>query len=388
MGAAVVACNVLLGNTAGRCDIDCDASVLDSGLPADALEPKDASSDASDPIALDAAEAGDSPDSDANTCGHSCLGGDCISGACQPVRLGYGYARPMNVVADPGTTGSVFFGIFDTGQVYRFDKRTGQISLPYPTTNAVTPQVGFVVTNANNVYWTIPNGERIAWATRSGSSAGQLHDVAYSMPWGMGIDTGFVYWCDRWMVVGGTIDCWRIDLTLTTPKRIYSEILQDGGPGTDALWGVIAVDPGADGYVFFTALNQLNRMKKDGTELVAFAKVIGQSDVGINGGFVYWQRGDGALLRAPEQGIPACDSGSCAEIVVPAGAPSAFDDKFVYWGDGQGAISRARKDGTSAAPEVLARHPLLSRLAVDDVAVYYMTQPDQNNAGAFWRVAK
>jgi hypothetical protein len=27
-------------------------------------------------------------------------------------------------------------------------------------------------------------------------------------------------------------------------------------------------------------------MKKDGSQLVAFAEVIGQSDVGINGGFV------------------------------------------------------------------------------------------------------
>jgi hypothetical protein len=186
-----------------------------------------------------------------------------------------------------------------------------------------------------------------------------------------------------------------MDLGLTSPTRLYTEQLPDGGPGREELWGQPAVDPGSAGYVFFTALDRLNRMDKDGGGLTAFATVVGQSTPTIDSGFVYWRAPNGALLRAPEQGIPACDSGSCAEVVIPAGTttmygPPAFDDTFAYWHDSLNEIARVRKDGTSTAPEVLARHEAISGLAVDDVAVYYTTQSNngQSNTGSFWRIAK
>jgi hypothetical protein len=61
----------------------------------------------------------------------------------------------------------------------------------------------------------------------------------------------------------------------------------------------------------------------------------------------------------------------------------------VYFG-GANVLARARKDGSSASIEVIAWHSAMSGVAVDDVAIYYVTDNDngENGTGSFWRVTK
>ena len=345
------------------------------------------------------AEAGSDADTDGGACGHSCLGGVCDmdSGLCLPVQLGTGFVRTTAVVADPGTTGSVFFASYDNGAVYRVDKATGVIAPPYPVTTDGTPTAVAIVTTATKVYWTSALNHDLAWATRNGATAATVLPTSYGVdwvgPWWMGIDTQYLYWCDRW-----GYDCWRMDLALTTPQRIYTETLPDGGPGSEQLWGAMGLDPGPNGYFFVAALNELSRMNKDGSGRVTFAHVSGQSVVGVDGGYVYWVNATGALLRAREDATPPCDSAPCAETVVAPGMANipgaqAFDKDYVYWADGSlSSVSRARKDGSSQ-PQPLAFHKFISGLAVDDVAVYYGVQWEDVDAGgaptgSLYRVAK
>jgi hypothetical protein len=377
--AFVLSCNALVGApdpVALSADGASDAHVLPS---ADAGSPDGASPDAStssDSAIADALT--DPPDEEQ-------FG--------PPVRVGTGYGRTVSAVADPGTTGSVYFGDFDYGTVYRFDKATGQVAaLPQMTYN-----VAGLVTNANNVYWTSPFSNRLAWATRSGSTGGSLLDSAYGAtwkgPWMLAIDTQSLFWCNRY-----GFDIWKMDLGFANASRIYSEELPDGAPGMEQLWGSVAADPGPGGYVFFSALRYLNRMNKDGTGLSPFGRVGGQTDVVIDGSFVYWVDQTGSLVRAPESG---CTSPGCPQVIVPGtqaqfAGHSAFDATYVYWNDGAvGAVSRARKDGTSAAPEHIAYHTAISGIGVDDVAIYYTTQwdigPDGgaiSMTGSFWRIAR
>ncbi|HEY2518310.1 MAG TPA: hypothetical protein VGI39_45890 [Polyangiaceae bacterium] len=341
---------------------------------------------------------GSIPEVDAGPCGHSCLGGTCDvdSGLCLPEQLGTGFVRTTAVVADPGTIGSVFFASYDNGAVYRVDKATGAIAPSYPVTNDGTPTAVGIVTTASTVYWTSALNGDLAWATRNGATSATVlptsYGVSWSGPWWMGSDAQYLYWCDRW-----GYDCWRMDFGLTTPQRIFTEKLPDGGAGSEQLWGGMAVEPGPNGYFFVAALNQLSRMNKDGTGVVAFAHVSGQSVVGLDGGYVYWVNATGALLRAPEASPPPCDTAPCAQTVVAAGKANipgaqAFDKDYVYWADGSlSAVSRARKDGSSE-PQPLAFHRSISGLAVDDVAVYYAVQWEDQDAGvptgSLYRVAK
>jgi hypothetical protein len=346
----------------------------------------------SDADAAGASDANAAPDA---ACA-ACAGEICAPGWC-PVAMSTGLGRLTGLFADPGTTGSVFFGDFDTGYVYHYDKGTGRIA-PF---REVAPNVVGLVASPSEVFWTAsalqggtPTG--IAWTTRTDSDGGLAKDsdfgATWTLPFQAGIDSGFVYWRNS-----GSKDLWKVDLGLKTPVRIYADRSPDGGASSDAFQGNIAVDPGAGGYVFFTTSTQLLRMNKDGSGLVAFAPVVAEGNVGIHAGLVYWIDDNQQLVRAPEDPVPNCHGGLCGQVVVSPGAPylsngpDDFDDTYVYWHGGfdVSPLLRARLDGTGHY-EILVQHLAISGVQVDDTAIYYITQyasavPEN---GGFWRLPK
>jgi hypothetical protein len=284
----------------------------------------------------------------------------------------------------------VFFNDYDHGVIYHYDKGTGAID-EYLSNSQDTPGI---VANAGKVYWTSYTGRSIGWGARGstlvGEVTGQSFNDTWAGPWSIAMDTGFVYWCDR-----DRPECWRIDLPLTKPELLYTELLPDGGVANDTLVSLLGVDPGSDGYVFFTTGNQVNRMAKDGGGLVAYSPGPGQSSPLVDNGYVYWTNASGAIMRSHVETLPTCDAGACGEVVVPAnlgliGAPQAFDSTYVYF-VGDNRLGRALKNGTSTAIEIIAQHTAPpAAVAVDDVAIYYVTPNDNtlDNTGSFWRVAK
>jgi hypothetical protein len=394
-------CNALLGTTPPEPP---DASAVDAaggdvlGAPTMA---SDSAGDTSDSAAPDGGPDGLAAGSDGAAeaeagplvCPDSCPDGGCVFTTC-PVRIIGGLNRLDGTFADPGTTGFVFFGDFDSNVVYYYDKAKAKLGA-YPASSS-SPV--FTVANSTHAYWSLYGGG-IGWADRSTGMTGEADDTAYGVtwasPWSIRLDTSFIYWCDRYGP-----DCWRMDLGLKTPTLLYRELLPDGGPSPEQFLGTIAVDPGPTGYVFFTAGGHLNRMNKDGTGLVALAPVPGQEVLGIHNGLVYWVDAAGALVSMPENNFPPCDAGTCGTVVLSAGTPyvgvpEAFDDTYGYWWANldttRTAIVRARLDGSSHSPEILVEHSSSPfAIAVDDVAIYYVTQNESGlpHSGSFWRQAK
>jgi len=401
LSAGLTSCNALLGTPEPMLR-DGGTSSVESGS-ADASDAASETSETSEPT-IDSGGDGDidghlpddaGSDAPSLVCPDSCPDGGCVLATC-PVRVIGGLNRLVAVVADSSPLGSVYFGDFDTGRIYEYSKPTWQVR-SYASLSAGTTSIAV---NASTVYWSTFSSQpsdhnAINQLTRGGATSREVADtslgLAWAGPWAMGIDTSFVYWCDRYGA-----DCWRMDLALTTPQRIFRELLPDGAPSHDQLYGGIAVDPGDDGFVFFIAANHLYRVSKSDFTSLEFAAALGQAPVGIDNGYVYWLDAAGALRRAPET-IPSCD-GRC-EVVVPAGphvgGPSAFDDTYVYWSvfdttEKKSLIARARKDGASPNIEILVHHTGVSSVAVDGAFIYYTTQHDNgvNATGSFWRLAK
>jgi hypothetical protein len=383
--------------------VDTAADITDSGPDGADSGPgvTDSGPDAADsgPSVTDSApdapvDAGPDTDGAAIVCADSCPDGGCVLSTC-PVRIAGQLGRTVGVFADPGATGYVFFADFDSAVVYHYEKTSGTLGSFSPSSSSPVQ----IVANATDVFWTVWN-HRVSWGVKGAWTSGEVLDTSYgvtwNVPWTMGIDDDFIYWCDRY-----TSDLWRMDLGLKTPQRLYAELLPDGAPSPDQQYGNIAVDPGAGdgGFVFFTAENEVQRVNKDGTGLVAFVPVLGHPLIGIHGGYLYWVDAAGALRRAPEGAVPSCDAGACGQVVVPPGTPgvagpTAFDDTYAYWrfddGSNQSILARARLDGHSTDIEVLVRHTAINSVAVDDVAIYYTTGNDNgvDNTGSFWRLAK
>jgi hypothetical protein len=398
VAAVTTSCSALLG-TEHPVPADAtadDAAALTDAPEATAVTPSDSGGDALDvqDVAADGIAAASDAAADAApiVCPDSCPHGGCVLSTC-PVRIMGSLQRTVAVFADPGTTGSVFFADFDTSTVYHYDKATGAVG-SYPPSSG-SPVV--IAANSTDVYWSLWN-HTIGTATRSTGATREVQDTSYGVswyvPWSVRLDTSYIYWCNRYRP-----DCWRMDLGLKTPTLLYEELLPDGGASPEELTGIIAVDPGPGGYVFFTAGEHLNRMNKDGSGLIAFAPVHGQGIVGVHEGNVYWVDPAGAMLSAPEDTVPSCDAGACGEVIVSAatfyvGGPLAFDDTYAYWyyssANSSSLLLRARLDGNSPVPEILVRHTSISSVAVDDLAIYYTTQNDNgvNYTGSFWRQAK
>ncbi|HWL88243.1 MAG TPA: hypothetical protein VNO21_20710 [Polyangiaceae bacterium] len=373
-----VACNALLGTEDPRMREETDAGV-------------DGSTDAGVDGSTDAGVRG---------CAHSCLGGACVAGKCQPVALASEMGgTPNEIVADPGTTGSIFWTRYRLGQVIRQDKATWQMQT-LRTAEFQTDWAQSIAANETTVFWTSPDLDEpiddrnnyIGWISRDGTDAGKKPGRPYGdgwYPWPMALDPQYVYWSNRW-----TKDIWRMDIATKTPERL-------GVIDPDGSSYAIAISPSAGGYVFWVDGRQVFRMDKNGHNVFRISGALGTGDrntppLGLNGSYLYWIRND-ALVREDVNG-ECPDASECPETVVKAGFVTdahnlAFDATYVYWTEySAGRVKRARKDDHALEPEVLVEGVrTVHGIAVDDLYVYFTQQfgaDNDNQPGSVWRVAK
>jgi hypothetical protein len=381
---AIVACNALVGTP---------EAVLREAPP-------DAAADASPASHLDAA-AEDAPScsSDLATdpascgaCGHSCLHGACVGGACQPFLIAESGGAPTRIVAEPGSSGQVFWADFWTGQIFAYAKSTGAIRLLHDGIDAAAGDTATgLIAQDGRVYWTSAYDSSIRWIDGDGKNAGSIQGD-WNYPLYLAIDPDWLYWSDRY-----GHDVWRLSLHSHVPSLLHPA----SDAGADYLW--IAADPGAGGYVFFSDESHVYRMNKDGTgfDTLDNASIPGSSPntgpIGVDSGYVYWLYGANRdLVRVKEPyGCPGV--GACPQVIVKGSLINsltgiAFDGTYAYWADnGAGRVARAKKDGSSLTPDVIAElQKSVAGIAVDDVAIYWTVQFDNGSAnrGSVWAVAK
>jgi hypothetical protein len=94
--------------------------------------------------------------SDANNCGdcgHSCLGGGCTNGACRPVAIVTGQAKPWRITAN--ATGIYWTNNVDQGTVMKAGL-DGSTPVPIATQQLIP---WGIASDANAVYWTTLRGQ-------------------------------------------------------------------------------------------------------------------------------------------------------------------------------------------------------------------------------------
>jgi hypothetical protein len=383
---AVVACNALIGTKDIFFEADAGPPSGDDGgggTPDTYVPP---GTDSGNPPPNDGSTGGDTGQcGDTQTsgdncgrCGHSCQGGTCDKGQCQPVTLASG-SSPRDLAVDAT---HVYWIEPNTARAMQADKKDGAnaVQLGGGTSNYL---IGLDVDDAS-VFW--GTRDEILLRCKIGGCANTPAQVS----------TQITYMGD--LAVDGTNAYWLQDTTPATMKK-------SAKTGTNNAASVLVTD--ADGVknynhiatdgqnVFWTADDgKVRRVAVGGGPVSVVATTTGSADgIAIDDQNVYFSsfNDPGTINMAPKGGVGG-GSVLAASQHLPLGV--AVDTNSIYWVNA--AIGTSQTSGTimtckiaACTPTQLAsgqRTPVF--IVVDDVAVYWSNFDAGNNGGGIMKVAK
>lgn len=123
------------------------------------------------------------------TCGHSCLGGACMSSRCQALMLADGQESPLHVAANEDY---VYWTIFtNPGEIRRMDRLTEVTTVI--ASNLARPS--YLTVTATHLYWSEYDGDRVVRAALDGTSPQEIVAApTANQAFGLVIDGSTVYW--------------------------------------------------------------------------------------------------------------------------------------------------------------------------------------------------
>jgi hypothetical protein len=280
-------------------------------------------------------------------CGHSCLGGVCASGICQPVVL--------TQLENPGATALALDStdVYWASPIHRMHKDGSSVT----TLADARSGVWGIAVDEEHVYWTLVDGG-LSRITKSGGTPQSFGPGGYRVV----LDATEVF--TAWNGV------WRI----AKSDGSQTKLADIGGQG-------IALD---DAYVYFTnwiSPGGVFRVPKAGGALQQLASADYSSYVAVYAGTVYWSdQGDGSVKAVPTAGgaVTTLATGS-----TPYGI--AADTRGVYWADFATGSIWMLPVGSDSPIELATGQFYPRDLTIDDVAVYWTNDPSQS---AVSRVAK
>jgi len=401
--SALAACSSLLGLT----DPTTDDGVLGDGGPGggDGSATGDGSTGGGDGSTTDDGSApGDAAGGDASCapgadfssdkancgrCGHSCLGGDCTAGVCQPVTLAVAQSNPFGVAV-----------------------------------------------HGTRVYWTSFGANTVSMADKAdGKNAGPVAASGVSSPWGIRVDDAFVYWANNETSTGSIARCplagcgaaaptklvkadEPTDIALFGARLYFTESnsgsvraidVADGGAPLDLTGPTInrpfkLVTDGV--YVYFTSNeNILHSVKVTGGAAVDLVDAVDNSGIALDpatGTVFYTLTGNtGSITTVSKDGGPP--TGFAGSQKNPLNV--VVDANYVYWTDNgtvsspanandllDGSVLACARPGPCTKPIVLASaQHAASGITIDDTAVYWTNAGAGgigNGDGALMKVAK
>lgn len=282
-------------------------------------------------------------------CDHSCLGGQCVGGVCQPV-----------VLEDLGKQGAYALAL-DATRVYWASPITRMNKDGTGVTKMADAPSGVwgIAVDADQIFWSDPDSGSFRMKKTGGGSV-PIGKAAYRIA----LDSKYVY--------GSWQEVWK------TPKEggPFTTLAPVGGEG-------IALD---DKYVYFTTWmpGGVWKVEKTGGAPVELAKADNSSYVAVYGNTVYWSvQGENYVASVKR-------SGGAVKVLAKASTPYgiAADADGVYWTEfDTGTIWMLPAGSTTPLP--LASGQFAPRdLAVDATAVYWTNDASKSAVSKVAKPAK
>jgi hypothetical protein len=368
--AFVVSCSAILGLTDPRIDESIAATDAMPDTRTDAMTSGDAL------VVGDGGDARTCTDmttsTDCGRCSHSCLGGECLAGQCQPITLATNQQRPLQLAVS-GTTvywtnnfsdqimsadkfdgGATVFAsgadvsspwgiVVDATSVYwtnhAFSTPGGIRSCPLAgcpggkaVTLATTPSAIDVAVDARNIYFTTNSTTAVLQASKL-DGGGLLEFPTGNTPFHIAVDPKNMYWTSNSNnVFGMAIDGGAVQTLGPLNGDFPGGITTDS---TGIYWGV-DFNVGS-GNVNKSAANDAGVLKSYGStnpnplNIVVDATRIYWTNVGAGSNQGDIMTSDGSVLSCPLEG---CDKGERLKTLAAAQHNAlglAQDNDAIYW---------------------------------------------------------
>lgn len=322
-----------------------DVNATDAGEDAEASLPEaaaeasgdDAAADTSDdqvvadgPDGSDAAEeaeagCGDIMSDTANCgrCGHSCLGGECQQGVCQPFTLAHLHDGAVGLAIDDSRA---YVAIRLNNEIARVDKSTGAV-LSYDTGSQITVP-SWIAVGAGSMVWSnrLSNTGSVASCPTTGCAGNSPNVLASNAnrPNGVIVDGDVLYWAETY---GQTITKAKVS------DGSGAEVILDASAGYQPFRTVLRGQ-----YIYFTestAPGRVARVPVAGGPAVTLGNSSAPNGIAVTDDTVYWadsQDSAGRIISVPNADPP--DGGVImTDFAVGQDYPYSVvvDDTNVYW---------------------------------------------------------
>jgi hypothetical protein len=332
--------------------------------PFDAGDASDSCADGS--VAIDPENCG--------ACGHSCLGGACDSGICQPVDIVKAEAHAGAIAVDDAPDGWVYWAqtVSNGGSVNRIRKDGGADTraLLYEAVGDEDLFANIVLT-PTRLYW--PQLGFSTGAVHGANLDGTGHQKLI-LQYGVGAvasDSTQLFAVNRFesdVIVRAPYD-------FSDSTGLYSEDVRSG----DSF--MLAVDHAPGNGVYWIG-GGLHRMDKDGSN---YAKLwpFGDLWITVDDKSIYFDRtaGETSILKMGRDGTCPATATQCPEVLaVFQNNPVSLtvDGNYLYWvTTADNTLMRVNKDGTGLVT-LLSGLDLPCAMAVDDRAIYWVEQGSSN----------
>lgn len=308
---------------------------------------------------------------DANNCGacgHSCGGGACSAGQCQPVVIASGQQSPLGIAVSGG---NVYFAAFSGGTVMKVPTAGGTVTTLATGQNFPTD----VATDGTNVYWTdagsTANSETDGAVMKVPVGGGTVTALASNQhfPNGVAVNGTSVFWTNRNNLISGS-------------NGGVFKVPVGGGAATTLLSGGnpygIVLD---SSNVYFTDdAGSVEKMTLAGANLVTLGTSSEPTSITVDATNVYWTGAGNQVLKVPVGGGTTT---TIASTAVSFGI--AVDSTGVYYTTGS-TINKVAPGAT--APVTLATGQSGSWGIATDATNVYWTNNTNGPGGTVMRLAK
>ncbi len=302
------------------------------------------------------------------SCEHSCLGGDCIDGMCQPLLLAVGQAEPYSIAIDAINV----YWINQRGAALRFVPIDGS-SIPQQLTS-IDPNPFGIALDEQFAYWATPEIGISRVALKKGATTDQLVTTTTTPHW-LATDGTDVFWTD-----GQAAKVMKVDRNGAQPPVALAST-------PDRPLGIAV----AAGYVYWAneiGSVAIQRLATDGSgevENLASSASGGGKHLAVDATHVYYTTTKGQLMRVT---VDASTDPEVLSSSLPHPLDLAIDGEHVYWTDPlAGTISRTTLAGDDKQT-LVSDQSQPCYLAIDDDAVYWTNRAIDTNDGSVMKLAK